>query len=668
MIDEKEVRRTIHLMKPDETLFEVRAIADGKWNASGYFDNADDLIPELKKYEKRPGVNFYITVNSVNEACRSRNQWGRLVEKATPTTSDKDIEAYDWIMIDVDPERPTGTSSSDEQMQLSKQKANDIYKFLQNRGFENPIVALSGNGTHLLYKIGLSKSKENIQLVQNVLKTLDMLFSDDEIKIDLTTCNPSRICKLYGTVAHKGRETNSRPHRMSSIVKSGQLLQTDKSLLEGLVGLLPSIPEKAAYNGYNPRSFDLDEWIAKHGINVERSTWNGGDKYVFESCPFDPTHVGKDAAIFKMSDGSLGFHCFHNSCSQYTWKDLRLLYEPDAYSQKFEPRIFAPNREFFEYKPKSEGNVDDEPIFYTPEMIRTLPRPPKEYIKSGINEIDKRMKGFRKQSVTAVSGLRGSSKSSMISQFTLDFATQGYRTAIFSGELTVHNAYEWLILQAAGRHNVIETFDNFYDPNPIAELTISKWLDPHVRIYNNNHGNKYSAILNNFIKIIEKDKIDVLCIDNLMTLDISELENNQYRQQSKFIQSLTQVAKDYNIAIILVAHPRKSNGNGIIMRLEDVSGSNDIVNMIDNGLIVHRVNNDFKRTAMNTFGWKQDNPIFSATNVIEVAKNREFGLQDCFIPLYFEVESKRLKNTEHEYKSYGWEEDWNELGYIGGDE
>ena len=44
--------------------------------------------------------------------------------------------------------------------------------------------------------------------------------------------------------------------------------------------------------------------------------------------------------------------------------------------------------------------------------------------------------------------------------------------------------------------------------------------------------------------------------------------------------------------------------------------------------------------------------IFEATNCIEIAKDRDGGTQDVFIPLYYEKETKRLRNDKSEYKVY----------------
>ena len=124
-IDEQEIKKAIEILKPDGKLFEVRAI-DGKWNSSGYFTNADTLIEELKTARLRANANIYITLNQVNSACYSRKQRDMFIEYATPTTTDTDIDGYDWLMIDLDPKRASGTSSSDDELELAKRKANEI--------------------------------------------------------------------------------------------------------------------------------------------------------------------------------------------------------------------------------------------------------------------------------------------------------------------------------------------------------------------------------------------------------------------------------------------------------------------------------------------------------------------------------------------------------------
>jgi hypothetical protein len=70
------------------------------------------------------------------------------------------------------------------------------------------------------------------------------------------------------------------------------------------------------------------------------------------------------------------------------------------------------------------------------------------------------------------------------------------------------------------------------------------------------------------------------------------------------------------------------------------------------------VNNDFKRLSKAMFYWKEDDEpgstLYYADNVIEIAKDRDGGVCDVFTPLYYEPETKRLKNDPTENVIYGW--------------
>ena len=56
------------------------------------------------------------------------------------------------------------------------------------------------------------------------------------------------------------------------------------------------------------------------------------------------------------------------------------------------------------------------------------------------------------------------------------------------------------------------------------------------------------------------------------------------------------------------------------------------------------------------FKWKADDPLYQCSNVIEICKDRDGGVQDEFVPLYFEQSTKRLRNSPGETKTYTWTE------------
>lgn len=649
-----EIRKTIQALKDYEELFEVRCLeANGKRVSSGYFRDVEVMLDQLSRLNSIDS-NVYITLNNIKPECYSREQRGRFITNTKVQTSDNDICGYEWLFIDADPKRPAGVSSTDEQLNQAKSIGNKVYVFMKNLGFNEPVTAMSGNGIHLLYKIRLRNSDENKALIKNCLLVLDMLFSNDCVDIDKTNFNPARICKLYGTVARKGSNTAENPHRMSRLLSEGSKEPTDKAYLEKLAAMLP-VPEKPQkYNGYRPNEFDLEEWLIKYGLRYQKTNYSDGIKYILEQCPFDSNHKGKDACIFQARSGAIGFHCFHNSCSDKTWKDVRLLYEPEAYEKRqkeYEARIYSRQQE----KPvkKQIEAVDGKPVFYTAMDILNLPVPEERFIKTGIADIDKKLRGMKKGYVSVMSGLRAAGKSSVISEMVLDGVESGNNIGVFSGELAPKNFMRWMNLQAAGKGYTEPTqFEGYYNVQRKYQEQIAQWLGEHFWLYNNEYGFDFQAVVDQFKRKIEKDKLDMLILDNLMTFDISGMSENKFEAQTKFILALQgEIAKPYNVHIMFVAHPRKAMG---FLRLDDISGTADLGNAVDNAFIVHRVNQDFKRLSKQMFGWKDDNQIYQATNVIEIAKDRDGGVMDYFIPLYYEPETKRLKNYSSENKIYGW--------------
>ena len=664
-INEDEIRKTIAVFHPDGGIFEVRLV-DGKWNAAGVFNDADQLINELKTARIRPNANVYMTLNRVHEACLSRKHNNHFVEYISPTVGDNNITWYDWLLIDVDPKRPAGTSSSKEELQGSREKAKQILEYLKNRGWNDPVVCHSGNGTHLLYKISIDKTEERKQMISNVLQALNMLFDDGTMDIDTTTFNPSRICKLYGTVARKGASTESRPHRMSRIVRVPEKIEeVPRALLEAVAGLLPKQEQPQQYNNYNPGQFDLDDWILRHGVEVtSRTTWAQGEKWILAHCPFNPQHTHKDAAIFRSRDGKLGFKCLHASCSDKGWKEFRQFYEPDAYQAK-EVQPAVPN--YLLTKPAGFGQLPEAPamaspqqedapigpVFRTTEEIRNRVVPAEAHILTGITGIDDRMIGLKKGYVSVLSGLRSAGKSSILSQLVIQCREQGLKCALFSGEMIDKQVLKWLTLQAAGKAHVHGTqYEKVFYPNDGAAEAISQWLDEFVYVYNNDYGNQFTEMEKHLIRIVEEKKLDLVLLDNLMAMNVENLDRDLYVRQTKFVKELKRMAQNLNIHVMFVAHPRKSSG---YLRMDDISGSGDLSNAADNVFIIHRVDEDYKKATQQFFQWKATNPLYQADNVIEICKDRDLGNRDVYVPLWFEKETKRLKNDVAEYIHYGWE-------------
>ena len=142
---------------------------------------------------------------------------------------DGDIVRRRWLLIDCDPKRKGTVSSTDEEKEAARQTMISVEAYLADCGWPAPIIADSGNGFHLLYRIDVPG--DDAGLVHRVLKALAKRFDCDAVSLDTKVANASRICKLYGTVSRKGESTAERPHRVSTIQTIPELATTANPLI-----------------------------------------------------------------------------------------------------------------------------------------------------------------------------------------------------------------------------------------------------------------------------------------------------------------------------------------------------------------------------------------------------------------------------------------------------
>ncbi len=186
---------------------------------SGYFNDPLKLAQcaaELDATGTYAGV--YVTLNPCNPALLARC-CNRVRSYAEITTSDHDILKRRWLLIDCDPKRPAGVSSTDKEHGTAIATACGVWDELRGAGFGDPVVSDSGNGAHLLYRLEMPNDQRATELLRRVLGGVATRCAPDDVDIDLAVYNASRISKLYGTMARKGDSTADRPHRRSCILE-----------------------------------------------------------------------------------------------------------------------------------------------------------------------------------------------------------------------------------------------------------------------------------------------------------------------------------------------------------------------------------------------------------------------------------------------------------------
>jgi len=217
-----DIRRSLDLLTAPGGVFEVRAL--GRWTASGYYDAAhiEKAARDIEALEADPEVKgIYVTLNEVNPSLLARraNRIKTKLDNKEATTADADIVRRRWLLVDLDPVRASGISSTDEEHDQALEMAVRVAEFLKDCfSFPVPVMGDSGNGAHLLYRIDLPNDDESKDLIVRCLKALDAAFGGQRCDIDQTVFNAARISKLYGTLTRKGDNTSERPHRRACLL------------------------------------------------------------------------------------------------------------------------------------------------------------------------------------------------------------------------------------------------------------------------------------------------------------------------------------------------------------------------------------------------------------------------------------------------------------------
>jgi hypothetical protein len=214
----EEIRRACRLLMRPGDVHEVRVPKAGKRGTiSGYFDDPEILVNAVLPLDGTV-AGIYITLNPANPALLARAN-NRLREHAEITTSDIDITCRRWLLLDFDPVRPAGISSSDAEHGRAITVACGAWDDLRGAGLGDLVVADSGNGAHLLYPLDLPNDRQATEFVKRVLAGVAARCGTEDIAVDLTVFNAARIVKLYGTMACKGDSLPARPHRRSRLLE-----------------------------------------------------------------------------------------------------------------------------------------------------------------------------------------------------------------------------------------------------------------------------------------------------------------------------------------------------------------------------------------------------------------------------------------------------------------
>lgn len=271
-----------------------------------------------------------------------------------------------------------------------------------------------------------------------------------------------------------------------------------------------------------------------------------------------------------------------------------------------------------------------------------------EKIPTRIQEVDKLLcGGLIFGCVNLITGKSGKGKSTLASQILGNAIDCGYNVFAYSGELPNFLFKSAIDFQSAGPQNVIEENRGEYVRRYVrksAKEEIEEWYRGKCMLYDRTMVNDEDTdLLKTIEQMIISQNVRVVLIDNLMTMiSQTNVKGSKLDSQSNISHKLEDMARFYNVCIILVAHKRKDSGIDDEDMDDSIRGDSDIVNSA--GVIIHyNVNKD--EVDMDEF-----------PRIIAVTKNRVFGRTNYNgWKVKFDEKSKRIygNNDDPDYV-LGW--------------
>ena len=365
-------------------LVELRAVGvdvvvspDGRETShteSGIFDSAhlEDMIRAALSYENRARAVYFLLnpIDPDHPDIRRRRKNVMAKVGAGGGVSRGHILCRGLLLIDADTIRAVKASSAtDEEKAKTYEVILLVRAYLRACGFPDPVLADSGNGYHLLYRIDLPAETD---LVKKILAVLADRFDTDSVSIDTVVHDAARICKFYGSFARKGQDTPERPHRRAQILevpgaacpdrRQGAKFETVPThLLEALASEADSLQPKQERSGASRATpspqpifhasgtafdgrLDVPRWLQSRGVQFrtkKTTTDDGRTVFLLAKCPFNAAHGrAGEVSIMQSPDGKLSALCMHNSCAGLGWKHFKLaIGKPDQEHYNFPPTV-----------------------------------------------------------------------------------------------------------------------------------------------------------------------------------------------------------------------------------------------------------------------------------------------------------------------------------------
>ena len=277
-------------------------------------------------------------------------------------------------------------------------------------------------------------------------------------------------------------------------------------------------------------------------------------------------------------------------------------------------------------------------------------------VTTGLKAIDDELMRLFFGTLTIVSGQPGSGKSSLLTQLACNSLNNDISTWLFSGELPNGVEKSWFNYIFAGPRNITDAISRRGNPYKKISTTtlaeINKTYKGRWHIYRDDYDNTLDKLIASMTDTVRKYGARCLILDNFMCID-TETSEEELHSQTDTIKKLIEFAKKYQVAVILVCHPRKMDA-GTNVGIYDIAGTSNIVNLAHRTIGLRRVT-DAERENAAKYSEKR-RQLLKYDVIVTVVKDRMFGRQNIDVGLYYDPASRRFFSDMDEYdRRFSWD-------------